>query len=65
MYPKHRDPAPSSDTMAFGAFCRVNPADNHFTTILAIPHRDPVTPPELPADAPILNTSPASCSRPW
>ncbi len=40
---------------AFRTFSWVFPRHDHFAAILAIPHRDSVPPPQLPADAPVLD----------
>ncbi len=40
---------------ALRAFGRVFPGNDYFVAILAVPDRDAVTPPQLPADTPVLD----------
>ncbi len=41
--------------LAFWAVCRISPAADHLATVLAVPHRDAVPPPQLTADAPVTD----------
>ena len=41
--------------MALWTLCNIVPGDNHLTAILAVPHRNSVSPPKLTGDTPVLD----------
>ncbi len=40
---------------AFGAYCQIRPGSSHFSAVVAVPDRNPVAPPDLPGNAPVMD----------